>query len=70
MKETKQTPQERREKLRQEELKGNPTGNLGDAFNRSQFGSLSDLVGSLGWKRFGILILVIIVLMVFAYFFI
>jgi len=52
--------QEKRERLRQQELKGNPTGNLNAAFNRANNGSLVDLVNSLGWKGTGILILVLI----------
>ncbi|MBS4214594.1 DUF6366 family protein [Neobacillus rhizophilus] len=60
MQDNKETPEQKREILRQQELKGNPTGNLNDAFNRANNGSLVDLVGSLGWKGTGILILVII----------
>lgn len=45
-------PGEKRERLRQEELKKNPTGALKDGFN---------LVGDLGWKGTGILIVVLIV---------
>ena len=56
----KETPERKRERLRQQELKNNPTGNLNDSFNRANNGSLVDLVGSLGWKDTGILILVII----------
>ena len=56
----KETPERKRERLRQQELKNNPTGNLKDSFNRANNGSLVDLVGSLGWKGTGILILVII----------
>ena len=56
----KETPERKRERLRQRELKNNPTGNLNDSFNRANNGSLVDLVGSLGWKGTGILILVII----------
>ena len=56
----KETPERKRERLRQQELKNNPTGNLNDSFNRASNGSLVDLVGSLGWKGTGILILVII----------
>jgi hypothetical protein len=56
----KETPERKRERLRQQELKNNPTGNLNDSFNRANNGSLVDLVGSLGWKGTGILILVII----------
>jgi hypothetical protein len=57
--ENKETPERKRERLRQEELKRNPTGTLNDAFNRAQNGGLTDLVGSLGWKGTGILILVL-----------
>lgn len=60
MSEEKQAPEIRREKLRQEELKRNSTGNVKDAFNRAETGNLTDLVGSLGWKGIGILILIII----------
>ena len=52
---------ERREELRQKDLKRNPTGNLNDAFNRTGTGNLADLVDGLGWKGFGILVLVIII---------
>ncbi len=57
----KETPARKRERLRQEELKRNPTGNMNDAFNRTETGNLADLVSSLGWKGTGILILVIII---------
>jgi len=57
----KENPERRRERLRQEELRNNPTGNMNDAYNRSQNGSFVELVGSLGWKGTGILILVLIV---------
>ncbi|WP_106498292.1 DUF6366 family protein [Lentibacillus sp. Marseille-P4043] len=56
----KETPEERRERLRQQELKNNPTGNSNDSLNRDVNGSLVDLVGGLGWKGTGILILVLI----------
>ncbi|QKY70762.1 DUF6366 family protein [Lentibacillus sp. CBA3610] len=56
----KESPEQQRERLRQQELENNPTGNLNDSFNRANNGSLADLVGSLGWKGTGILILVII----------
>ncbi|ASN06398.1 DUF6366 family protein [Virgibacillus necropolis] len=54
MNDERETPERRREKMRQEELKRNPAGSV-------HGGGLSDLVGSLGWKGTGILILVIIV---------
>lgn len=56
----KETPEKRRERIRQEEWKGNPGGNVNDSFTRGNSGSLVDLVGGLGWKGTGILILVII----------
>ncbi|WP_227939346.1 DUF6366 family protein [Alkalihalobacillus deserti] len=61
MKENKESPERRRERMRQEELKRNPGGNMRDASNRAQYGGLMDLVIGLGWKGTGILILVIIV---------
>ena len=57
----KETPEQQRERLKQQELKNNPTGNINDSFNRASNGNLVDLVGSLGWEDTGILILVIIV---------
>ncbi|MED3564506.1 DUF6366 family protein [Bacillus xiapuensis] len=60
MQDSKENPEQKRERLRQQELKDNPTGNLNDAYNRANNGSLVDLVSSLGWKGTGILILVII----------
>ncbi|MFC7684957.1 DUF6366 family protein [Ureibacillus sp. GCM10028918] len=50
----KETPGERRERLRQEELKRNPSGSI-------HGGGLQDFIGNLGWKGAGILILIIIV---------
>lgn len=55
------TPEERRERLKQEELKRIPPGNLNDSFNKADAGSFVDLVGSLGWKGTGILLVVLIV---------
>ncbi|UOR12809.1 DUF6366 family protein [Halobacillus amylolyticus] len=55
-----ETPEERRERLRQEEWKDNLGGNLNDSLNRGNNGSLVDLVGGLGWKGTGILIIVIV----------
>lgn len=69
MSEKKETPERRRERLRQAELKRNPTGNMSDAFNRANSGGLVDLVNSLGWKGTGILILVIIIGFIIASFF-
>ncbi len=61
MSDNKEKSEDMRERLRQEEIKRNLASNLGDGFNRAQNGSLADLVGSLGWKGTGILIIVIIV---------
>ncbi|EOR21071.1 MULTISPECIES: DUF6366 family protein [Niallia] len=49
----KDTPEIRREKMRQEEMK-HPSSSIHGS-------NLADLVGGLGWKGTGILILVIIV---------
>lgn len=49
-----ETPEERRERLRQAELK-HPSSSI-------HGGGLADLVGGLGWKGAGILILVMIVI--------
>ena len=56
-----ETPEEKRERLRQEELKKNPNSALRDGFNRAENGNLADLVGGLGWKGTGVLIIVLIV---------
>lgn len=53
--------EEKRERLRQEELKKNPYGALRDGLNRGENGNITDLVGDLGWKGTGILIIVLIV---------
>ena len=66
MSQDKESPERRRERLRQEELKRSATGNLNDSFNRAENGNLADLVGSLGWKGTGILIIVIIISFVVA----
>ncbi|MFY0518867.1 DUF6366 family protein [Lysinibacillus sp. UGB7] len=42
----KETPEEKRERLRQSELKNNPTGSLNDGMNRGIGGNLSGM----GWK--------------------
>ena len=52
----KETPEEKREQLRLQELKNNPSGALNDGFNRAHSGA-SDM----GWKGTGILIIVLIV---------
>lgn len=58
----KETPEMRREKMRQEELK-NPSSSIHGS-------NLSDLVGGLGWKGTGILILLAILgFIIYAVFF-
>lgn len=57
---SKESPEEKRERLRQNELKNNPTGSLNDGLKRSENGNLADLSGGMGWKGLGILILVLI----------
>lgn len=70
MSDEKETPEKRRERLRQEELKGNPTGNLNDSSHRAHHGSLVELVGGMGWKGTGVLlILVIAAFIIFSLFF-
>ncbi|MEC1716509.1 DUF6366 family protein [Schinkia azotoformans] len=56
----KETPEQQRERLKQQEIRNNPTGNLNDSLNRANNGNLVDLVGSFGLKGTGILILVIV----------
>lgn len=57
----KETPEDQRERMRQQEWKDKtPTGNLNDSFHRGSHGNLIDLVGSLGWKGTGMLILVLL----------
>lgn len=61
MEEDKKLPEDQRERIRQQEWKNNnPTGNLNDSINRASYGSLVELVGGLGWKGSGILILAIV----------
>lgn len=60
MQDNKETPEQKRERLRLEGLKRYPTGSMNDAFNRVNSAGLVDLAGSLGWKGMGILTLVII----------
>ncbi|WP_432360051.1 DUF6366 family protein [Sporosarcina sp. UB5] len=51
-----ETPEEKRERLRQKELKA-PSSSIHGS-------NLSDLVGGLGWKGTGIIILVLIIAVV------
>ncbi|WP_047984366.1 DUF6366 family protein [Ornithinibacillus californiensis] len=54
MSENKERPEEKRERMRQEEVKGNPASGV-------HGGGLPDLVGGLSWKGTGILILLLLV---------
>jgi hypothetical protein len=56
-----ETPEEKRERIRQSELKNNPTASLNDSLNRGSNGNLTDLTGGMGWKGTAILIVVLIV---------
>ncbi|MGP4077436.1 DUF6366 family protein [Halobacillus sp. K22] len=63
MNEEKERPEATRERIRHEELKKDPSGSL-------HGGGLPDLVGNLGWKSTGIIILVLIVgFVIYAVFF-
>lgn len=53
----KETPEEKRERLRQSELKNNPTGSLNDGVNRGVGGNLTGM----GWKDTVVLILVLFI---------
>ncbi|WP_144940102.1 DUF6366 family protein [Paenibacillus sp. 32O-W] len=57
----KETPADKRERFRQEELKNNPFGTFSDGVNRAEFGNFADLVGRMGWKGTGILILLLVI---------
>lgn len=58
-----ETPEERRERMRQEELK--------DPSSSTHGSGLPDLVGGLGWKATGILILALILaVIIYAIFFV
>ena len=56
-----ESPEERRERMRQQELRNNPLGNLSDAYHRAGSGSLVDLFNGLSWKAVGIIILILII---------
>ncbi|MFP7494661.1 DUF6366 family protein [Terribacillus saccharophilus] len=56
----KETPEMRRERLRQEEIRRNPAGNASDAFDRNENANMADLVGGLNWKVTGIILVILI----------
>ncbi|KOS62567.1 hypothetical protein FJQ98_17865 [Lysinibacillus agricola] len=53
----KETPEEKRERLRQSELKNNPTGSLNDGVNRGVGGNLTGM----SWKEIVVLVLVLFI---------
>ncbi|MFP7479306.1 DUF6366 family protein [Terribacillus saccharophilus] len=55
-----EAPEMRTERLRQEEIKRNPAGNVSDAFDRGENGNLVDLAGGLSWKVTGGILLILI----------
>ncbi|MFJ8354415.1 DUF6366 family protein [Bacillus paramycoides] len=67
---SKESPEEKRERMRQSELKNNPTGSLNDGLNRAETGNHVDMVGGMNWKGTGILILVLVLgYIIYTYFF-
>lgn len=56
----KQSPEEKRERIRQSELKNNPTGSLKDGLNRAESGSPVDMTGGMNWKGTALVILVLV----------
>ncbi|PAE16592.1 hypothetical protein CHH91_07990 [Virgibacillus sp. 7505] len=62
-----ETPEMKRERLRQEELKINPAGIVSDAFNRVENGNLADLAGGIGWKVIGVILLILIGFLAFIF---
>ncbi|WP_232336820.1 DUF6366 family protein [Planococcus lenghuensis] len=61
-----ETPENRRERMRQKELKRNPTGNLSDGFNQANSGHPGGLFDNMGWKGAIVLVLVLIVAFIIA----
>ncbi|EOP56229.1 hypothetical protein IKQ_01446 [Bacillus cereus VDM053] len=67
---SKESPEEKREHIRQSELKNNPTVSLNDGLNRAESGSPVDMTGGMNWKGTGILILVLVLgYIIYTYFF-
>lgn len=60
----KKSPEENRERLRQQEVKNNPTGTLKDSIDKAEIGSSVDFTGSSNWKETGITILLILVVLI------
>ena len=66
----KESPEEKRERIRQSELKNNPTGSLHDGLNRAETGSPVDMTGGMNWKGTALVILVLVLgYIIYTYFF-
>lgn len=66
---SKETPQEKRERLRQNELKNNPLGTLNEGLNRAENGNLVDVSGGMGWKGMIFLIFMLFIgYIIYSYF--
>ncbi|MBE5105051.1 hypothetical protein IGI01_07050 [Bacillus thuringiensis] len=67
---SKESPEEKRERIRQSELKNNHTGSLNDGLNRVESGSPVDMAGGMSWKSTGVIILILILgYVIYTYFF-
>ncbi|HGH7179754.1 hypothetical protein DXB51_10725 [Bacillus cereus] len=67
---SKESPEEKRERIRQSELNNNPTGSLHDGLNRAESGSPVDMTGGMNWRSTGVIILVLILgYIIYTYFF-
>ncbi|MGE7883983.1 DUF6366 family protein [Bacillus sp. NPDC094077] len=65
-----ESPEEKRERMRQSELKNNPTGSLNDGLNRAESGNPVDMAGGMSWKSTGVIILILILgYIIYTYFF-
>lgn len=56
----KESPEEKRVRIRQSELKNNPTGSLQDGLNRAETGSPVDMTGGMNWKGTALVILLLV----------
>ncbi len=66
----KELPEEKRERIRQSELKNNPTGSLQDGLNRAETGSPVDMTGGMNWKGTALVILLLVLAyIIYTYFF-
>ena len=66
----KESPEEKRERIRQSELKNNPTGSLQDGPNRAETGSPVDMTGGMNWKGTALVsLLLVLAYIIYTYFF-